>query len=198
MKISGLSEEESTWLKFLDGDIQAFECLMTSNFRSLFHYGCKFSKNEEFVKDSIQDLFLTLWEKRAGLSSDIPAKAYLMASLRRMMHRSANIQKRLYGEAFEDASDDFEVEFSVEQRYIELESTHLRSVRLQQHLNELPKRQREVVYLKYFQEMDRSQISEVMGISPQTVSNLMQIALGHLKKHFKVELLTILLLHFLI
>ena len=191
-------ETEVLWQRFLNSDVEAFELLMNSHFRDLFHYGSKFSKNQEFVKDSIQDLFLTLWEKRSKLSDNVPVKAYLMASLRRMMHRSALVQNRLHGESAEGTDEIFDVEFSVEQKYIESESTHLRSLRIRQSLEELPKRQKEVIYLKYFQEMDRTQISEIMGVSPQTVSNLLQIALGQLKKHFKVELLTFFLPYFFI
>ncbi|CAG5005659.1 hypothetical protein DYBT9275_03624 [Dyadobacter sp. CECT 9275] len=191
-------DTELLWQRFLNSDVEAFELLMNSYFRDLFHYGSKFSKNQEFVKDSIQDLFLTLWERRSNLSTNIAVKAYLMASLRRMMHRSTLVQNRLHGESADATDEIFDVEFSVEQKYIESESTHLRSLRIRQSLEELPKRQKEVIYLKYFQEMDRTQISEIMGVSPQTVSNLLQIALGQLKKHFKVELLTLFLPYFFI
>ena len=57
-------------------------------------------------------------------------------------------------------------------------------------LNELPKRQKEVIYLHYFEEMDYAQIAEVMGIHYQSVLNLTQKALQKLRQ---ANLLSVLL-----
>jgi RNA polymerase sigma factor (sigma-70 family) len=183
------SDANAVWRRFLSGDTEAFDLLMSSHFRTLFQYGSKFSRDKEFVKDSIQDLFLTLWEKRENLNGDAQVKPYMMASLRRLMHRSISSKSWIGDESLEEAEGSFEVEFSVEHTYIENESTLVMTEQLKQLLDELPKRQKEVVYLKYFQEMDRNQISEVMDVTPQTVSNLLQIAIKQLKKHWKAALL---------
>ena len=58
-------------------------------------------------------------------------------------------------------------------------------------LNELPQRQKEVIYLHYFENMDYTQIAEVMGIRYQSVLNLTQKALQKLRS---ANLLTIFLL----
>lgn len=193
-----IPDDKVIWQRFLAGEVDAFERLMTLHFRTLFHYGSKFSKDKEFVKDNIQDLFLVLWERRQNLSSDIVVKPYMMASLRRLMHRSAKSKPLLSDYPFEDYNGDFEIEFSVEEEYIENESSLVITRKLKRLLDELPERQKEVIYLKFFQEMDRGQISEVMNISPQTVSNLLQIAIKQLKKHWKAEFLTLFLVNFLL
>ncbi|RRB15629.1 RNA polymerase sigma factor [Larkinella knui] len=184
------------WKQFLSGDTLAFESLMSSHFQVLFHYGSKFSKDREFVKDCIQDLFLILWERRGNLNAEVAVKPYLMASLRRLMNRSGHPKTGLPDAVSTDEQGVFEIEFSVEEEYIEQESIRVTTQRFKKLLDELPKRQKEVIYLKFFQEMDRNQISEVMDISPQTVSNLLQIAIRQLKVYWKVELLTLLLVHF--
>lgn len=193
-----IPDDKVIWQRFLAGEVDAFERLMTLHFRTLFHYGSKFSKDKEFVKDNIQDLFLVLWERRQNLSSDIVVKPYMMASLRRLMHRSAKSKPLLSDYPFEVYNGDFEIEFSVEEEYIENESSLVITRKLKRLLDELPERQKEVIYLKFFQEMDRGQISEVMNISPQTVSNLLQIAIKQLKKHWKAEFLTLFLVNFLL
>ena len=196
MDLRGRSKDQSDvnklWRRFLDGDTLAFDRLMSTHFRSLFQYGSKFSRDKEFVKDCIQDLFLTLWEKRENLNGDAEVKPYMMASLRRIMHRSVSSKVWVGGESLEEADGSFEIVFSVEQSYIENESTLLRTEQLRQLLDELPKRQKEVIYLKFFQEMDRSQISEIVDVTPQTVSNLLQIAIKELKKHWKFALIALL------
>lgn len=191
-------DDKIIWQRFLTGDVEAFDHLMTFHFRTLFHYGSKFSKDKEFVKDNIQDLFLILWERRQNLSGDIAVKPYMMASLRRLMHRGTMSRPILSDTSIEENNGNFDIEFSVEEEYIENESSLVVTQKLKKLLDELPLRQKEVVYLKYFQEMDRSQISEVMNISPQTVSNLLQIAIKQLKKHWKSELLILIFVHFLI
>jgi RNA polymerase sigma factor (sigma-70 family) len=179
---------EILWKRTLAGHVPAFEKLMDSHFRSLFEYGLKFSGDEEFVKDKIQDLFLYVWEKRRNLKADIPVKPYLMASLRRMMHR-AHDTTLVYNPSLENHPTLFDVKFSVEKEYIRHETTRLMSLRLKNSLEKLPPRQKEVVYLKFFQELNRDQIATVMNISPQTVSNLLQIAMKQLRKHWKGEFL---------
>ncbi|MCE7065471.1 RNA polymerase sigma factor [Dyadobacter sp. CY326] len=202
MKLHSQSQENSDdkiiWQQFLSGDVAAFEKLMSIHFRTLFHYGCKFSKDQEFVKDSIQDLFMHLWEKRNRLNAEAVVKPYLLASLRRLMHRSAS-SKSWVGEGQpENAAEVFDLEFSVEEQYIDTESTLVRTRQLEKLLLELPKRQKEVIYLKFFQELTREQISEIMAVSPQTVSNLLQIAIKQLKKHWKAEFLTFFVIHLFI
>lgn len=194
---SSFSDEHLLWQDFLTGDMKAFERLMSGSFRFLFNYGSKFSKDREFVKDSIQDLFLVLWEKKENLNPDAVVRPYLMASLRRLMHRQSSARAWAGSESLNGDDEHFEIEFSVEEEYIENEATLVRTRQLEKLLKALPRRQKEVVYLKFFQELTREQISEVMAVSPQTVSNLLQIAIKHLKTQWKAEFLTFFLIHFL-
>ncbi|CAG5067366.1 hypothetical protein DYBT9623_00086 [Dyadobacter sp. CECT 9623] len=191
-------DDNSTWQRFIAGDVDAFEQLMSMHFQGLFHYGSKFSRDKEFVKDAIQDLFLILWEKRRKLSHEVVVRPYLMASLRRLMHRSQQSRFPILDISKDNQEANFEIAFSVEQDYIEHESTIVLANKLKHLLDQLPTRQKEVIYLKFFQEMDRTQISEIMDISPQTVSNLLQIAIKQLKNYWGVTLPIFFLMHILI
>ncbi len=180
-------EDRAHWCGLLAGDVAAFERLMLSQYRGLFHYGLKFTADQEFVKDTIQDLFLHVWERRANLNADIPPKPYLMASLRRMMNRSP-LKSPLIPESL---PGDFPVlpriEFSVEKEHIRQESARVLSEQLKTILDALPLRQKEVIYLKFYQELSRCQIAMVMDIEPQTVSNLLQMALRRLRKCWEAK-----------
>ncbi|HEV7350271.1 sigma-70 family RNA polymerase sigma factor [Telluribacter sp.] len=189
MEQSGLvspnSTEESLWLRFLAGETEAYEQLIATHYRPLFYYGSKFSKDREFIKDCIQDLFLHLWERRTHLSNEVVARPYLMASLRRHMHRSQPSGPLAFDHSAESNNDvHFEVEYSIEDRLIRQESSVALAIRIKTLLDAMPQRQKEVLYLKYFQDMDRKQISEIMNITPQTVSNLLQLAFRQLKKQW--------------
>lgn len=180
------------WDRFLKGDKSAFEGLMKTHFAALFHYGTKFSKDKEFIKDCIQDLFLQLWESRQNLSDNVVVKSYLMASLRRRIHR-ATLPVH-FSDAFTESKDIFDIEFSIEEKFIQDESTLMLTQKIKYALEMLPKRQKEVIYLKFFQELEREQIAKIMDIAPQTVSNLLQMAVKQLKKRWITELISSLFL----
>ncbi|MFD1139566.1 RNA polymerase sigma factor [Larkinella insperata] len=182
------------WTQAISGDATAYERLVRLFFQPLFQYGCKFSRNRELVKDCIQDVFLEVWQKRGVLDREIPPKPYLMASLRRRIHRVVMANRLVLEPDNLYAEQDFEVEFSVEEAFIREESTLQTARQCLRLLHSLPKRQQEVIYLKYFQELSRDQIAEVMNISPQSVSNLAQLALKWLKSQLKTKVLLVLLL----
>lgn len=182
------SAEHQLWKQFLAGDTSACQMLMTDYFKTLFRYGSRFSKDNEFIKDCIQDLFLYLWEHRASLRTDVAIKPYLLVSLRRLMHRSLpNTTKS--DEFTDDKVNPFNFTFSVEEQYIQQETTGNQIRQMKQLLDLLPPRQKEVLYLKYFQELEREEIAEIMGIVPQTVSNLVQLAIKQLRQYTTISVL---------
>ncbi|MFB9296435.1 RNA polymerase sigma factor [Persicitalea jodogahamensis] len=180
--------DRELWRDMLQGNMVAFERLMHTQYRFLYHYGLKFTSDQEFVKDTVQDLFMHVWERRESLNADIPPKPYLMASLRRMMNRTQQKNTTVLDPSAEPSNNPLlRIEFSVEKNYIRRESARVLSQRLKMLLDELPLRQKEVIYLKYYQELSRSQIAMVMDVAPQTVSNLLQMALKKLKKYWEDE-----------
>ena len=177
-------DDTTLWLRLAEGDEAALDGLMKLFFKELFHYGTKFSKDDDLIKDCIQDLFLDLWERRSTLRTDVLVKPYLLVALRRRIHRvwqMTQLQTDL------TTQPDFSAEFTVEENLIRSESTRATARQMQQLLDELPTRQKEVVYLKYFQELDRDQIAETMQIAPQSVSNLLQEALRKLRGQWRHE-----------
>jgi RNA polymerase sigma factor (sigma-70 family) len=184
-------EQQALWTRFRAGDHQAFDTLMTTHYRTLFRYGSRFSTDPEFIKDTIQDLFLYLWERRTSLHPVVATRPYLLVSLRRLMRRKQTAGPP-GGNAMEEQGIDeteaaFHLEFSVEQRFIENEVVEQRAAQLKTLLNALPARQQEVVYLRFFQELTRDQIAQVMTITPQTVSNLLQLAFRQLRQSRGIE-----------
>jgi RNA polymerase sigma factor (sigma-70 family) len=188
------SGEFALWQRFRAGEESALEQLMLDNFQLLFRYGTKYSRNDAYIKDCIQDLFLELWNRKQFLSEDISIKPYLMASLRRRLHRGLSSQKWISPDAVDLDNSCFEVEFSVEDSLIREETTQAIAYEIKAHLDQLPKRQKEVVYLKFYEDLSRDEIAQVMGIHAQSVSNLLQAAFKQLKIGWKIELFLLFLL----
>lgn len=178
------SSDLALWDRLLTGDTHAFGTMMRDYYPLLFRYGSKFSSDRVLVQDSIQDVFLEVWEKRSVVNREIPPRPYLMASLRRRIHRLTGRHLLSLTEADEHL---FDIEFSVEHTIIESETARKTALYIRSLLSQLPRRQQEVVYLKFFNDMSRDEIAEVMHIAPQTVSNLLQNAVKWLKVNWNTN-----------
>ncbi|TLV02079.1 RNA polymerase sigma factor [Dyadobacter luticola] len=175
------------WKELVLGSEQALGALMHIHYRSLVNYGQKFIKDEEFLKDCIQEMFIEVWNRRGALSSPNNVRAYLFTSLRRKVYREGHKLQLFEHHDMADAetTGSTDIEFSPEWWLIEEESLAERTRKMGDLLNLLPKRQREVIYLKYYQELSREEIAQVLTISPQTVSNLIQQAFMNLRDRIK-------------
>jgi RNA polymerase sigma factor (sigma-70 family) len=159
---------------------------METNYIPLFNYGTKFTHDAELVKDSIQDLFLNLWSKRANISIKVNVKAYLFSSLRRgLLRKISSSSKISVYDTLENEVSFSSFQISIEQQFVANESTAKLVRKIATLMETLPPRQMEVIYLKYYHNFDRNEIAEAMNITPQTVSNLLQLGLKKLKADFK-------------
>ncbi|MCF0043526.1 RNA polymerase sigma factor [Dyadobacter fanqingshengii] len=189
-------EEIALWREMLKGDIACFEKLIDVTYDLLFQYGSKFSHDREMIKDCIQDVFLEVWEKKDSLNHNIPPKAYLLASLRRRLHRMIQKNRMLFLDHLLP-DEGFDIAFNAEHQFIQLEYDQQMASRITHMLNGLPKRQKEAIYLKFFEDMDRDEIAAIMDIHPQSVSNLLQTAFKFLKSQWRSVVSLFLLLRFI-
>lgn len=160
---------------------------MQAHYRSLYGYGSKFSKDTEFVKDCIQDLFLELWKNRATLGETCHPRFYLLKSLRRKMYRTLH-KNRWYAQA-EPVSDtyQFDAAFSVEHLLIREQTLRDTAAKITAVLNQLPRRQKEIIHLRFFEELEADQIVQIMEISHQSVYNLLHRAISNLRQFWPSE-----------
>ncbi len=193
-KYSLSSDEDHLWKRLQEGNISALERVMHFYFRVLFDYGSKFTADRELIKDAIQELFIVIWNRKEYLGIIVNLKAYLFASLRRLIFK-----KRSSGNyavvAFDDGDiNGFDFEFSIEEKLIESEQTMFKAQRIRQLIDNLPQRQKEIIYLKFFQNLSREEIAEILHLNPQTVSNHLQAALKSMRFHRELISLLIFLL----
>ncbi|WP_332369142.1 RNA polymerase sigma factor [Spirosoma telluris] len=152
------------WEQLKNGSELAFGKILANYFNPLQNYGCKFVRDEDFVKDCVQEVFIEIWNRRDRISTPDSVRAYLLSCVRKRVLREGHRQHILR----EDASIDLEneltfVEFSPEWLLIEQESVAETTHRIADALNKLPKRQREVIYLRYYQNLERDEIAAIMG-----------------------------------
>ncbi len=173
-----LTNDTALWLAFKKGDTQAFRLLYQQHYAGLYHYALKITHQPDLSQDCVQNLFIYLWNCRTHLSDIVCIKPYLFKALRRDLHRLTSAEGRN-----ETGREIPEVLcFSPEEIVIEDETRHYLQQQIAQLLNELPARQKEAVYLKYYEELDYKAIAQIMGIHYQSVINLLYKALTYLKK----------------
>lgn len=176
------AEITELWTALRKGDKGSFNSLTILFYPALYNYGTKLSRDYTLVEDCIQELFLDLWRRRLYLGETGHVKYYLLKSLRRKIYAERKNRDKWFFQDWEHAERmEFSGEFSVESVIIESESAEINARKLQLVLNSLSKRQREAIYLKFYQEMDNEQISGMMSINDQSVRNLIHTAIKSLQ-----------------
>jgi len=138
----------------------------------------------------LQEIFIDLFLKRNKLNVDIKnLKAYLFVSLRNGLIKKIKSKKRfeLYDIKDNNFEFNFNVEYSYQDKLIEDEiSQELKNV-LQAATKKLPPKQKEIIYLKFEEEMSYPEISEIMAISIESARKLLYRALLSLRKEIPYE-----------
>lgn len=173
------------WHQAKAGDKAAFCQLADAQYRPLFAYATHFTDDREFIKDAIQDVFIKIWEKRTTTSIQFVA-IYLFKSLRNELLQTFRRRRQplvsLQNQEVGHLSDWQTVETEIEQREADLQCHD----RVRRAIDGLPKRQQEVVFLKFYEGLENDQIAELMDINRQSAANLLYRALCALKSQTSI------------
>jgi RNA polymerase sigma factor (sigma-70 family) len=176
-------QEQSLWNNFRAGDEVAFTQLSTRYYKMFRHYGEKFTTNSQIIEDAIQDLLVNLWVKRTSLSEVDSVKFYLLKSFRNQLFKTLRAFSAV---PFEDDFQENFSEASSEMFFIENESQQEQQSKISYFLKQLPDRQREILYLRFYQDLRVEEIAQLLQIKPQSVSNIIQRALLNLRQHWEL------------
>lgn len=159
------------------GDSSSFDELFNRYWEVLFAAAYARLNNKEEAKDCVQEIFLTLWEKREQLPIPDAVGGYLFTSLKnrilnlfrsqKVKERYIHLQKSKTDEAGENVDELLEYkEFS---RMIDNE------------IHSLPEKMREIFLLSRKQGLSIEEIASQLSLSPQTVKNQISSALKRLR-----------------
>lgn len=173
------NQQFDPWRNFKDGDFSSLGILFEKHYRELFYYGNKIVVLPEMVKDAIQDLFIDVWERRDKMTEVENIKAYLIISLRReLIRRSLKIRK----ETSTDQSFASQFSFSPEDFLISSEQNAEHTEILSRSMESLTDRQREVILLRFYHNLEFYEVSQVLEMNIQSVRNLLFRALDKIRK----------------
>ncbi|TLV03019.1 RNA polymerase sigma factor [Dyadobacter luticola] len=169
------------WKRFKDGDSDALGQLAQVHYRALYNYATKFTSDPDFIRDTIQELYLDLWERRAHLSETAFVKSYLLKALRHKLIKES-IRLKRFQEPEAAFFDDDQADSCIEAHIIADENMAYQSGRLQKIISLLSKRQQEIIYLRFYQNLENEDIAQIMGLGRQSVSNLLYRTLKEIKE----------------
>ena len=153
------------WSAFKQGDEEAFTAIYKYFFPLLFNYGCQFATDRDLIKDCVQDLFIELRKQRNGLSDiNFSLKHYLFKSLRRKIFRHQSKYSRFIRSSLYHESS-FDVALSHETKLINGQIEEKRRYRLQMALDQLTPKQKELILLRFYEDLSYREIASIMNFS---------------------------------
>lgn len=180
-----------------DRDIASIYTLYVDD---LFTYGCYLGFAREVVKDAIHDIFIKITTDSDKLDDISNIKFYLFRSLKNRLLDIHKSQKEYIELENIDPLREipFNIEVNVEELMIEEEEQMQIKTGIEQMLNSLTDRQREIIYLRYVQGYDYQQIAELLHITVHGCRKLVSKALLNLREKYAALFLSGYLSYFLI
>jgi len=177
-------EDGRVWDAFRGGSETALIFIYETYFDSLFSYGLRIAGDADLVEDAIQELFIDLVKHRDRINGTDSIKFYLFHCLRRKLHREASKWERKRDGL--DVQPSFDFTLSHEQHLIDKQIDEDKLKRLNDAVQKLSVRQKEIIYYFFYEELSYGQIQEMMGFeSLKSTRNLLYKALAFLRESLR-------------
>jgi RNA polymerase sigma-70 factor (ECF subfamily) len=165
---------------FREGSDKAFDEIYNRYWEKLYNYAFHRTRSKDIAFEIVQDIFVSLWTRREVIQLQSSVSGYLFASVRFQIlnHIKNSKLKELYLKdyiRFTSSADNSNEESMLVQ---DLQCA------LEQSIDELPARCREITRLSMLENWSIEKIAVQLNISHRTVEN--QLTLG--RKHLKSSL----------
>ncbi|SEO06160.1 RNA polymerase sigma factor, sigma-70 family [Mucilaginibacter gossypiicola] len=182
MKIGGVNEVY-LWSEYLKGDENSFKHIYELYSSPLLRYGFKFTQDEDLIAEAVQDLFVKLWKNRKTIGETPSVKNYLYKSFRRVLIEKLQFSARTIAFPITDEIIQFNFELGHDHVLIRKERLSQLQASLEKALSQMSDKQREVIYLKYYEDMSYEEIAEMMDITTKGAYKLLYRALDSLREN---------------
>jgi len=170
-------------IELLDGlkknNISAFNAIYVQYSKPLYIYLLHKLKDPDLCNDILQDIFVTIWEKREQLKIETSIKAYLYQSARFKIidkYRQEVKYHKYLAELASSIIDPATITDRIDQR------SQLQQI--QNAVNNMPAKMREIFILSRFEHQTTRDIASKTNLSPQTVKNQISKALRILRVNY--------------
>lgn len=178
-------EDTALWNLMLKGNMKPLEALYRRHYELLLNFGLKYTPDEEFVRDCIQDLFVKICSS-SRLSATDYVRSYLLTSLKNLIFDKLSSLKLT--EDINELSFDLKVEdASLEVLFKDNDEDLRVSKKMLEAYKSLPDNQRMAIYLRYIKGLSYKEVAAVLEINPQSSMNLVSRALTNLRSKMTLE-----------
>ena len=195
MKNLNVMTDEELAVDYVNGDNRAFDELLSRNQSKLFSYILFVVRNREVADDVFQETFVKvitrLQQGRYSPSGKFGAWLVRIAhNIIMDLYRSQKVQKIIDTSSDNDLSnigDESLLSLDIESKYVNTQV--LRDVRKM--MNLLPASQREVVYMRFYQQLSFKEIADMTNVSINTSLGRMRYAILNLRRMAKEHHITL-------
>lgn len=185
LKLSNNKQQDTLlWAEMRSGDKGAFNLIFEDNVGYLTNYGKTFTSDWDLIDDCIQEVFCRIWTLRQKIKGTDNIRFYLMASFRNELMKSLKKRKRINLMSSIAELDVKTASFNISSEhllFLEQENTSLQ-YNIKKTFEKLTSRQKEIIYLKYYNELSFEEISEVMQLSKKAIYNALSKAMITFRK----------------
>lgn len=180
---------EQLALSYVNGNNQAFDLLLSRNQSKLFSYILFVVHDQDLANDIFQETFvkvITKLQERKYVDSG-KFSAWIMRIAHNVImdwyrdNRAQNIVEATEDNDLSNINSNSCLDHNIEDRYINEQV--LRDVKKM--MNLLPPTQREIVFMRFYQEMSFKEIAETTGVSINTALGRMRYAILNLRRMAK-------------
>ena len=165
------------WQKIKEDDEQSLSKLFYKYYEYLYQFAGRYLDDAQLAENVVQDVFVHFWENRKTININTNLKSYLFTSTKNnCINYIEQHKKKLFQNIYTIKIQD-NVQ-SPELKYIENELTES----IQNAINLLPDKCRQVYILKRYDGFKYKEISEILNISVNTVKTQMKRAVKFLVK----------------
>ena len=161
------------------GNKAAFKALFDRYHKKVYNASRRMNINHEDAEGVVQDVFLTIWEKRKLLDSELSINAFLLTIAKRLVYnkiRASVVRKRHSDEVIESEitwknnTEDYIIFSELEQN-------------AQAGIEKLPENRKHIFMLSKEHGLNNDEIAEKLDISKRTVENQLYRATKAIKEH---------------
>lgn len=180
---------EQLALSYVNGNNQAFDLLLSRNQSKLFSYILFVVHDQDLANDIFQETFvkvITKLQERKYVDTG-KFSAWIMRIAHNVImdwyrdNRAQNIVEATEDNDLSNINSNNCLDHNIEDRYINEQV--LRDVKKM--MNLLPPTQREIVFMRFYQEMSFKEIAETTGVSINTALGRMRYAILNLRRMAK-------------
>lgn len=161
-------DQGNLWSKFKAGDRTAFESVYKSCIDDMYAYGLKLDSDKELVKDCIQEVFIDIFEHRNAISEPNNIKFYILKALKHTIFKKQK-KERKKTKLHEQTPLSFSAGHNFEDKRILSELDEEKKRLVEEALNSLTSKQKEIMYLRFSVGLSYSDISEIVNIDHSSV-----------------------------